>query len=149
MIPIVRRGEHLALVHAVDFDGLEHLGLREMADAAFCHDRDGHGLLDALDHFGIAHAGHAARRPDIRRDAFERHDRAGTGGFGDFGLLRGGDIHNDPALEHLAELSVQFHAIVFHTNRSFLGPSRRGGRKRPIQFITFSVYHCNCMESIV
>ena len=34
VVPVVRRGEHLALVDVVDLDGLQNLRLRKMADAA-------------------------------------------------------------------------------------------------------------------
>ena len=114
VIDVVGGGEHLALVDIVDLDGLEDLGLREVADAALGHHGDGHRLLDALDHPRVAHAGHAPRRPDVRRDALQGHHGAGPGLLGDPGLLRGGHVHNDAALEHLGQLFVQFISAFFH-----------------------------------
>ena len=39
--------------------------------------------LDALDHLGIAHAGHAAVAADVGRHPLERHDGDGAGVLGD------------------------------------------------------------------
>ena len=108
VVNVVGRGEDLALVDIVDLDRLEDLRLNKVADAALCHDRDGNGLLNAADHAGVAHAGYAASRADVRRDALERHDRAGTGLLCDLCLLRGGNVHDDAALEHLRQFLVEF-----------------------------------------
>ena len=106
--------EELAALLSADtwLDGLQDLRLDEMADAAFRHDRDGDGLLDALDHRGIAHARDAAGRADVGGDALERHDGAGAGGLGNLRLLRRRDVHDDAALEHLGELLVEFILIL-------------------------------------
>ena len=79
-----------------------------MTDAALRHDRNGNRLLNAADHAGVAHAGYAAGRADVRRDALERHDRARAGLLCDFRLLRGGNVHDDAALEHLRQFLVEF-----------------------------------------
>ena len=68
-----------------------------------------HGLLDAGDHLGIAHAGHAAVGADVGRDALEGHDRAGARLLGDPRLLGRGDVHDDAALEHLREAALDPH----------------------------------------
>ena len=95
---IIRRGKHFALIDVIDLNGLENLSLHKMADAAFCHDRNGYSLLNTLDHLRVAHAGNAACRADVRRDALQRHNCAGACFFRDPCLLRGGNIHDDAAL---------------------------------------------------
>ena len=45
-------------------------------------------------------------RADVRRDAFERHDRDRAGLLGDDGLLGRDDVHDDAALEHLGETAL-------------------------------------------
>ena len=112
MIGIVGGGEHLGFVDIVDVDGLQHLRLDEMPDAALRHDGDGHGLLDPFDHLRVAHAGHAARRADVGGNALERHDGAGSGLLGDVRLLGRGDVHDDAALQHLGELAIQGNALL-------------------------------------
>ena len=112
VVDVIGGREDFALVDVVDLDGLQDLRLDEMADAAFRHDRDGDGLLDALDHRGIAHARDAAGRADVGGDTLERHDGAGAGGLGDLRLLRRRDVHDDAALEHLGELLVEFILIL-------------------------------------
>ena len=52
VVRLVGGGEDLGLVDVVDLEGLEHLRLGEVPDAGLGHDRDGHRLLDALDHAG-------------------------------------------------------------------------------------------------
>ena len=111
VIRVVGRGQHLGLVDVVDVDGLQHLGLHEVADAALGHNGDGHGLLDALDHLRVAHAGHAAGGADVGGDALERHDGASARLLGDVRLLRRGDVHDDAALQHLGKLAVQGNAL--------------------------------------
>ena len=106
VVHVVGGGEDLALVDVVDLNGLQNLGLHEMADAALGHDGDGDGLLDAPNHLRVAHAGNAAGCPDVRRDALQRHDGTGACGFGDLRLLRRGDVHDDAALEHLGQLLI-------------------------------------------
>ena len=83
VVCLVGGGQHLGLVDEVDADGLQHLGLGEVADARLGHDRNrdrGHDLLDEL---GIRHAGHAALGADHGGDALERHHGDGAGFFGD------------------------------------------------------------------
>ena len=67
VVRLVGRRQHFALVDVVDADRLQHLRLDKVADAALGHHRDGHGLHDALDQLGIAHAGHAALSANIAR----------------------------------------------------------------------------------
>lgn len=113
MVHVIRGREDFALVDVVDLDGLQYLGLHEMTDAAFGHNGDGDGLLNAADHLGVAHTGHTARCPDIRGDALQRHNRAGTGGFGNFRLLGRGYVHDDAALEHLGQFFIQIISRFF------------------------------------
>ena len=120
VVNIVSRREDFTFIDVVDLDGLEDLRFDKVTDAAFRHDRDGDGFLDALDHFRIAHAGYAARFADVGRDAFECHDGCSAGCFRDPCLLRCGDVHDDAAFQHLGEFFVQFIAfIVFHDRESF------------------------------
>ena len=51
----------------------------------------------------IAHPGHAARGPNIRRDPLEGHDRARAGILGDPCVLGCYDVHDDAAFEHLGK----------------------------------------------
>ena len=111
VIDVIGRGENLGLIDVVDLDGLKDLRLDDVADAALGHDGDGDGLLDALDHLGVAHARHTTCGTDIGRDALECHDGAGARLFGDACLLGRGDVHDDAALEHLRELAIEFDAI--------------------------------------
>src|SRR5699024_2944090 len=64
-----------------------------------CHDGNGDGVDDPVDHVRVAHPGHAALGADIGGDAFECHHGHGTGVFGDLGLLGGDHIHDHSALE--------------------------------------------------
>jgi hypothetical protein len=66
VVLLIGRGQDLRLVDVIDSHGLQDLGLDEVADPALGHDRDGHRLLDPLDHGGVRHAGHPAGRPDVR-----------------------------------------------------------------------------------
>ena len=59
--------QHLGLVDVVDLERLEDLCLGEVADAGLGHDRDGHGLLDLLDHARAGHPRDPAVGPDVRR----------------------------------------------------------------------------------
>ena len=110
---VVGGGEHLRLVDVVDLDGLEDARLGDVPDAALRHDGNRDGGLDALDHRGVAHARHAARRADVGGDALERHHGARAGRLGDLRLLGRRHVHDHPALEHLREVAVQF-LSVFH-----------------------------------
>ena len=111
VVRVIGRGQHLGLVDVVDVDGLQHLGLHEVADAALGHNGDGHGLLDALDHLRVAHAGHTASGTDVGGDTLERHDGASARLLGDMRLLGRGDVHDDAALQHLGKLAVQGNAL--------------------------------------
>ena len=111
MVDIVGGGENLGFVDVIDLDGLQDLRLDDVTDAALGHNGDGDGLLDALDHLGIAHARDAACGTDVGRDALECHDGAGACFLGDACLLGRGDVHDDAALEHLREFAVEFDAI--------------------------------------
>ena len=51
-------------------------------------------------------ARHAAVAPNIRRDAFEGHDRDRPGLLGHERLFGGHDVHDDAALEHLGETTL-------------------------------------------
>ena len=102
----VRRSEHLALVDVVDLQRLENLRLGEVADPHLRHYRDRDGPLDRVDQRRVAHARHAALATDVRRHPLERHDRHRAGVFGDFRVLRGDDVHDHPAPQHLGEASL-------------------------------------------
>ena len=89
-------------------------GFGNVTDTHLRHDRDGHGFLNALDHGRIAHAGNTAGRANIGRNTLERHHRACARVLRDLRLLRGGDVHDDAALEHLCQILVQFVPVVGH-----------------------------------
>ena len=101
VVGLVGGCQDLGLVDVVDLEGLEDLGLGEVADARLGHDRDGHGGLDALDHRGVGHASDASVAADVGRHALERHDRHGACVLGDAGFFRRDDVHDHAALEHL------------------------------------------------
>ena len=103
---VVGGRKHLRLVDVVDLDCLEDTRLGDVSDAAFRHHRNGNCVLNPLDHRGVAHARDAARRADVGRDALKRHHGARTGLFGDLRLLRRRHVHDNPALQHLREVSV-------------------------------------------
>src|SRR5689334_13303387 len=103
VIGLVSGGQHFALVYIVHTEHFQDLRLDKVADAALRHHRDRHRLDDALDHVGVAHAGHAAMRPDVGGHALQRHHRHSTRLFGDPGLLRRDHVHDHAALEHLGE----------------------------------------------
>ena len=95
------------LVDVIDLDCLKNLCFHKMTDAAFSHHGNGDGLLNALDHLGIAHSGDTAGGTNIGRNSLERHDRSCTGLFRNLRLLWRGDIHNHAALEHLCKILVE------------------------------------------
>ncbi|WVY93997.1 hypothetical protein V8G54_033085 [Vigna mungo] len=103
VVSVIGQRENLALVHVVDADGLQDLGLHEVPDAGLCHNGDGNGPLDFLDELWVAHAGHTTLGPDVGGYPLEGHDRAGPGLFGDAGLVGVDNIHDDTAPEHLGE----------------------------------------------
>jgi hypothetical protein len=106
VVGLVGGGEHLALVHVVDADGLQDLGLDEVADAGLGHDGDGDGALDVADEARVRHAGHAALGADVGGDALQRHHGAGAGLLGDARLLGGDHVHDDAAAEHLGQADL-------------------------------------------
>src|SRR4051812_17716386 len=106
VVGLVGRREDLGLVDVVDLERLEHLRLGEVADARLGHDRDGHGLLDALDHEWVAHAGDAAVAADVGRDALERHHGGCAGVLGDLRLVGVDHVHDHAALEHLCQAGL-------------------------------------------
>ena len=114
VVHVVGGAEHFGFVDVVDFDGLQNAGFGNMADTNLCHDRDGHGFLNALDHGRIAHAGNTAGRANIGRNTLERHHRACARVLRDLRLLRGGDVHDHATLEHLRQILVQFVPVVGH-----------------------------------
>ena len=114
VVHVVGGAEHFGFVDVVDFDGLQNAGFGDVADAHLRHDRDGHGLLNALDHGRVAHAGDATGRANIGRNALERHHRACARVLRDPRLLGGGDVHNHATLEHLRQILVQFVPVVGH-----------------------------------
>lgn len=104
---IIGWGKHFGFVDVVDVYCLEHLRFDEMANAALRHNGNAHGFLNALDHFGVAHAGNAARCANIGRNAFECHNGAGSGGFGNARLFGRGDVHDNAALKHLCQFPIE------------------------------------------
>ena len=106
VVAVVGRREHLGLVDVVDLEVLQHLRLDEVADPGLRHHRDRHGLDDRGDQVGIAHPRDTALRPDVGRDALERHHRDRAGVLGDLRLLGGDDVHDDAALQHVRETAL-------------------------------------------
>ena len=98
MVDIIRRGENLTLVDVVDFDGFKNLCLYKVADAAFCHNRNGNGFLNAADHLRITHTGNAAGCTDVCRNPLQCHNGTGTSFLGNMRLLRSGNVHDHATL---------------------------------------------------
>ena len=111
---LIGGGEDLALVDVIDLQGLEDLGLHEMADPGLGHDRDGDALFDLGDHLRVRHAGHPAVPADIRGHPLQGHDGHGARLFGDLRLFHIGHVHDHAALEHLGELDIQFVSFCIH-----------------------------------
>ena len=111
VIGVVSRREYLGFVDVINFDSFKQLSFDEMTDAAFSHNGDGNGFLDALDHLGVAHAGDATSCADVGRDALKCHNCAGACLFGDSCLFGRGYVHDYAALEHLCQLTVQFNLL--------------------------------------
>ena len=118
---LVGGSEHLRLVDVVDLERLEHLGLREVADARFRHHRDRHRFLDLLDHLGARHPRDAAGGADVGRDPLQRHHRDRPGLLGDPRLLGGGDVHDHPALEHLGKPALDPEGGPFRHGPKYTG----------------------------
>ena len=102
MVGVVGRGQDLRLVNEVDAEGLQDLGLNEVANTGLRHHRDGDCLNDAVNHVGIRHAGDATLGTNIGGDALKGHHGGGAGIFSDLGLLRGHHVHDDAAFEHFS-----------------------------------------------
>ena len=114
VIDVIGRRKHFGLVDVVDVDGLQDAGFSDVPDAHLRHDRNGDGLLNALDHGRVAHTRDAAGGTDISGDALQRHDRARAGVLGDPSLLGSRHVHDHAALEHLRQVLVQFRSVFSH-----------------------------------
>src|ERR1035438_2116887 len=55
---------------------------------------------------------HAAFLANVGGHAFQRHDRASAGLFGDDSLLGVGDVHDHAALQHFSETDLQAESFV-------------------------------------
>ena len=117
VVSLVGRSQHFALVDVIDPERLEDLGLDEVPDACFGHDRDGDGCLDRFDHLGVAHPRHPSVSTDVGRHSLERHHRARPCVLCNFGLFSGDDIHDDATFQHLCETAL---------DRERAGGARRG-----------------------
>ena len=90
-----------------------------------------HGLLDALDHHRVAHAGDAAVAADVGGHALERHDGGRAGVLGDLGLLGVDDVHDHAALEHLGQAGLDpERRFVAHRARLYASGRRRRAEDR-------------------
>ena len=118
VVLVVGRREHLRFVDVVDPEGLEHLRLDEVPDAALRHDRDRDRLHDLQDQLGVAHPCHAAGGADVRGHPLQRHDRAGPGILGDTRVLGGDDVHDDAALQHLRQALLREPCRLFRFTAS-------------------------------
>ena len=103
VVLLVGRRQHLGFVDVIDPEGLEDLCFDEVADPSLRHHGDRYDGLDLVDLRGIGHAGDPAFLSDVRGDPLEGHHGARAGVFGDLGLVRRGDVHDDATLEHLRQ----------------------------------------------
>ena len=78
----------------------------------------------------IAHARHAARGADVRRDALERHHGDCAGILGDPRVLGRDDVHDHAALEHLGEALLGRPGRLFFGHAWSLDPLAGGGCAR-------------------
>ncbi len=106
VVLLVSGGEDFAFVDEIDFERLEDFGLHEVADAALGHDRNRDDRLNALDHLGIAHAGHSTIAPDVGGHALQRHHGDSACILGDTSLFGVDDIHDDAAFEHFRQADL-------------------------------------------
>ena len=120
---LVGRCEHFGFVDVVDTQGLEHRCLGEMTDPALGHDRDRHRGLDLFDLGRVRHPSDTTVLANVRWDPFQGHHRDGACLFGDLCLIGGDDIHDDSALEHLGEASLDAICTGFHFSRLHWGNS--------------------------
>ena len=108
VVDIVSRTEHLALVDIVDLDGLQYLCLGNVSDATFRHHGNGDGILNATNHFRVAHAAHATRSTNVGRNPFQSHYGTSACFLSDASLFWGCHVHNHAAFQHLSQLAVKF-----------------------------------------
>ena len=106
VVDVVRGRQNLRLVDVVDLEGLEHLRLDEVADTGLGHHGDRHGADDAVDKVGVAHASHPTLRPDVGGYPLEGHHGHRARILGDLRLVGVDDVHDDAALEHLGESTL-------------------------------------------
>ena len=104
---LIGRGENFGFIDVVDAKLFQNLRFDKMADAAFGHNRDGHGFHDFADHFRRGHAGDAALGADLGGNAFERHDGDGASLFGNLRLFDGDDVHDDAAFKHFGKANFE------------------------------------------
>ncbi|CDN43164.1 hypothetical protein BN871_CM_00100 [Paenibacillus sp. P22] len=109
----VGRREHFALVDIVGAERFQHARFHIMADAGFGHDRDGNDLHHLFEDSRVRHAGYAACGADIRRHALKGHDCRSACRFGDLGLLRVHDVHDDAAFLHFRHTSFNSRCSCF------------------------------------
>jgi hypothetical protein len=106
VVGVVGGRQHLRLIDVVHAEALQDLRLDEMPDARLGHHRDSDRGDDALDDVRVAHPRHPALRTNVGGHPFQRHYRDGAGSLRDSRLLRGDDVHDDAALEHLGHAAL-------------------------------------------
>jgi hypothetical protein len=111
VVEIIGRSQYFGFIDKVYLQSFQNARFHKMPDSALSHHGNSDYPFDTFDHVQIGHARHAAFSPDIRGHAFESHNSGRAALLGDFGLLRRGDIHDDPALQHLGQPDFDF--VVF------------------------------------
>ena len=137
MIHVVCGRENFTFINVVDLNSLQDLSFCKMADAAFCHNRNGNSVLNAADHFGVTHTGDSTGGTDISRNLFQSHNGACPGRFCDAGLFRCGHIHDDTALQHLCQFSVEF--VTFLIHKFYLLRCSAPGKRSFFTFLSMSI----------
>ena len=112
MVCIVRRCQHLTLIHIVYANALQDLALDKVSYSCFRHDGNGYSRLNFLDHSWVRHASDAPILANVCGNTLKGHDCAGACFLGDACLFGIHDIHDHAAFEHLRQASFDEEVIL-------------------------------------
>ena len=148
MIFVVSGGKNFAFVNVVHTHRLKNAGFNKVADACLGHDGNSRHFHDFFDDRGVGHAGHATGGTNVRRYAFQRHDRASACFFSNLGLLGSGDVHNHAAFQHFGKACLQADGALFHISTpSEPGPPARCWQSTAHAAALLGCYICHMRTS--